>query len=217
MEYLWLMLVLILVITIVLSLEQLRRKTIQELNKVLYRDKNDQLYFSLLNNSRLNLIFTKNTIQLLKLDGYLIQGNNQETQNLFEMIKNNSLPKGEKIEFNQKKLSYYCQKRNSKKAKEALDELNHLLKGNKNESLKKECELIYRLYVLQDQDLKKELLSSSNRDGLTEFRLAKLSYYAGNLDEAKQFIESALNQLKGTSWHPICKECIKDLSNLELY
>lgn len=217
MKYLWLMLVLIFVIIIVLSLEQLRRKTTRELNKILYLDKDYQLYFSLLKNPRLNLIFTKQTIKLFELDGYLIQGRDKEIQNLFEIIKNNPLPKGEKIEFNQKMLSYYCQRKNSKKAKEAFDELNILLKGNKNDLIKKETEIIYRLYILRDQDLKKELLMTANRDGLTEFRLAKLSYYNGNLDEAKQFIESALTQLKGTSWYQICEECNQNLSSLDLY
>lgn len=222
MKYLWLVIVLIIVIIIVFNLELLRRKTTVELNKILYINNNYNLYFQLLKNKKLKLIYMQSTIMMFELDGYLMQGNNEETEKLFDLLDNAILTKGEKLELNQKKLSFYCQKKNDEKAKEAYEKISDLLKNSKNKDLIDECKIVYGVYILHDKSLKELLLNKiknvhNQNTGLEYYRLAKLEYYDSNNQKAKEYLEIASKQLINTSWSDICNKCLNNLDNLDKY
>ncbi|MEG0076922.1 hypothetical protein [Anaerorhabdus sp.] len=222
MEYLWLILVLIIVLIFILSLEQLRRKTTLELSKILYINRNFDLYFRLLENKKLKLIYTQSAILMFELDGYLMLGNDFKVEKIIQLLESSPLPKGEKLELNQRKLSFYCQKKNKRKAKEAYEELTILLNKSKNKELIDEYNLVYGIYILHDMSLKKLLLEKINNadnqnTGLFYYRLAKLEYYDSNNKKAREYLQIASKQLLNTSWANCCQKCLEDINNLDEY
>ncbi len=219
MKYLYFALVLILIIFVILNLEKLRRKSTSMLDDILYVKNNPALYLDLLDNRKLKLLYSNNTIEHFKLNAYLLMKDNNKIENSFEYLDNVKFTKGEAIEYNMKKLSYYSLCDNSYKAKEALDFLD---KNIKDENLRDECHLIYSVYVLKDIKLIKELEIQASRQkgqvkGISLFRIAKLYYYDHNLNKAKDYLSEALKYLNKTAYKQQIIDCLNDLKMLDNY
>lgn len=78
MKYLYFALVLILIIFVILNLEKLRRKSTSMLDDILYVKNNPALYLDLLDNRKLKLLYSNNTIEHFKLNAYLLMKDNKK-------------------------------------------------------------------------------------------------------------------------------------------
>ncbi|MDO4499643.1 MAG: hypothetical protein Q4B60_00045 [Erysipelotrichaceae bacterium] len=215
----------ILIVVFIMFLFKLRKQTISELNKVLLIDNNPKLYLELLNNKRLNLLFEKASIEHLRLKAYLILNDEKLIEDSFDKLDQMKLSKGERVEYNTLKLSYYAKKVNAEKSKEALEELEILLDNARTEESKeilKDAKIIYEVYVAKNNTVHKELQKLSKeqnglKKGITLFRLAKLSNYQGNNDSVNKYLNEALKYSKGSTYELIIEECLKDNSKLNEY
>lgn len=224
-KYLWLAFVLMVVLVVVLLLERLRRETTKTLDKILYVDQKPQLYLELLKNKRLQWIFTKQTIQQLELNAYLLLDDHKKINDYFDLLSYSPMNKGQKLELNTKKLSYYCLNQNKQKALEAKEVIQELLaksKDKKNIELLNESHLIYDIYINHDITLIKSLDEQSKHQqgvmkGITLFRCAKLSVYAQNNQQALDYLNQAQPLLKNTEYEEKITKALSNVSLLKKY
>jgi hypothetical protein len=213
---------LILIFVIIFLLAKLRQKTTNELEKVLYIQNKPELYLQLLKNSKLKILYSKSTLLHFELNAYLLQGDDIQTENIIRLLDAMTMTKGQSLEYNQKKLSYYCSLGSKDKAQDALNKIESILskvKGDKAQSILKESKLIFDIYIRHDTKLIKELeqiqaIQQGATRGLTLYRLAKLSYFDKSESRAHGYLVQAKELLKNTAWFDIVESAIKDKSVL---
>jgi len=215
----------ILLVIFIFCLFKLRNKTISELNKVLIIDNNPKLYLDLLNNKRLNLLFNKSALDCFRLKGYLMLNDEKNIIKYFDLLDSSKVAKGDKVEYNALKLSYFAKKGNKQKSKEALDEITKLTEKSRiPQTLKllEDAQIIYRVYIEKDRKLIDELSKElDNQEGLqkaiTLFRIAKLYYFNNNATKAKEKLNEAKPLAKNSTYELIINECLNDIANLNKY
>lgn len=222
-KYVWMFLILILIVSFVLLLEKLRKKTLEKLDQILYIEQNPSLYLELLGNKHFHWILRKESIAQLKLNGYLMLNDHKKIEEYFDLLENAYLTKGEKLDYNTKKLSYYALHHNQEKAEKAKSEIEKMLKNNtKKQDILEESELIYKIYIEHDYGQIKTLKEKlKHQNGLTKgisyFRCAKLYHDHSKDDKAKECLKLAEPFVKNTIYDSIIKECNLDLNKLKEY
>ncbi len=201
----------------------LRRMSTVELYKVLYNQNNPELFLSLLKNPRLKLLYKKSVLLQFKLDAFLVRGEHSNIIALFDELDHMSLTKIEKLELNQKKLSYYCGEGYNKEALHTLVEIEKIIKKSKSKQLQNillENHLTYRIYIKHDVQLIPKLIEllkiqTGVIKGITQYRIAKLYYYKGDEILARKYLNESRFNLTGTIWQPIVNWAIEDLAILK--
>lgn len=216
---LYLILVLILTVLAVMTLEKLRYRSSRTLDEILYVKNDPDLYLRVLQNRWLRLLYSDSTIENYRLNAYLMTGNQKKTEDTFKYLDTKKFSKGEALDYNMKKLSYYALHNNREKAKEALDYIDRNLK---DESLKEESRLIYGIYVLKDTKLIKKLDAMASEQtgqvkGLSLFRIAKLYHFDSDNRKAEEYLNRALKYLEKTAYRTQIIDCLNDLKKLEDY
>lgn len=205
-------------------LNYLRKQTIKQLNNLLYGQENYFLYQELLNNKRLKYIFRKQMLDIMRLNGYLLEGNDKKIVELIEKLDIAKLEPYEKLDYYQKRFSYFVEHRNKEEAKKSLLMLKNLFKKTSNIKVKKlldEAELIYGIYIKRDTKLINELIEKTKTisdpliKGITEYRIAKLYYYANNHTEVDYYLAQAKENVLGSYWYPVVIAAQKDHRVLE--
>jgi|SRR5690554_2186508 len=205
-------------------LNYIRKNTIKHLNELLYIKENYFLYQELLNNTRLRLIFRREMIDILKLNGYLLEGNETNIKKMFFKLDNTKLEPYEKLDYYQKRFSYYVEHKDSEEAKKSLLMLKDIFSKAKNQkaiSIVEEAELVYDIYILHNTKLIPKLIKKENKindpiiKGINQYRIAKLYYYENNHKQVDIYLTKALDNVKGTYWYPIIVEAKKDYSILD--
>lgn len=215
--------VVIIVVLIQLALGKLRQVSTSELDKVLYDQNNPKLFLELLKNKKLKLLYRKSILLQFELDAYLIAGDDLNTEKIITQLNSFPMTKRENLEFNQKKLSYYCKKGYSEESMAALTMIKSILSKSKEQrylTIISESELIYEIYIQHNIKLIEPLEAHQKTQtgidkGLTLYRLAKLSYYAKNEKNAVHYLNLAKPYLVGTYWFVIIDSALKDLTLLE--
>ena len=213
---------LFLIFLIIFLLNKLREKTTNELEKVLYIQNKPKLYLQLLKNGKLKIIYKRSTLYQFKLNAYLLLGDDFQIENITKSLDIMKMTKGESLEYNQKKLSYYCSQSNKEKAHAAFNKIENILskaKGNKAKLIRKESKLIFDIYINHDTNLIKELERIQVNQqgiirGLTLYRLAKLSYFDQNNKKAQAYLVQAKELLRNTVWFDIVESALKNMSIL---
>lgn len=204
-------------------LGRLRRKTSNELEKVLYIRNDPGLYLRLLENPKLKLLFSKSTLLQFRLNAYLLSGEDERIKETIALLDRLPMARGERLEFLQKKLSYFCNQGSEDQAEAALKKIEELLaraKGEHARFILKESKLIFDIYIKHDTGLIKELeqLQKGQQGaarGITLYRLAKLNYFAHDSGKAREYLKQAQKLLTGTTWRDIAESALADLTVLD--
>lgn len=195
-------------------LHYLRKNTIKHLNELLYVHENYFLYHELLSKKRLRLILRKELIDIFHLNGYLHEGNTEKIKKMFMKLDQARLEPYEKLEYYQKRFSYFVEQNNKAEAKNSLRLLKSIFK--KDNEITKEADLIYNIYILHDTSLIPELIAKIDKTsdkimkGITQYRIAKLYFYDKNYELVDFYLNEALENVKGSYWYPIVVEAKKD-------
>ncbi len=223
---LFILLIGIIIIFIILQLTRLRRETTLKLEEILYVNSDVKTYLNVLNNNKLlKLLYPAGTIENLILDGYMMLDDADIIEKQFEKVEALHLNKGELLDFNLKKLSYFAKADNKKKSKQALDAINKILENNNKEKyreIKEEADRIFRLYIDKDVSLENELLQLANRQkgiqkGITYFRLAKIAYYKKQQKDVEKYLNLAKPLVERTNYQQIVELCEKAPEKLRDY
>ena len=221
-------LLMILVFIALYLLSLARTQSERELRALLQRD--PQLYIERLeNNRRLKLVFRPAVLLLYKLEGYMSLNDDGKCRELIAKLDGLKLQPRDRLQFYQTKLSFYAYAGDGEQAKATLTQLEDFLhKSGADEvdqykKLLRQARQIVAVYV--DKDIstlpKLQRQAAATKDGadrgLLQFRIAKLSHYAGDEDQAEVYLNRAAKNLKNTAYSVIIDSALEDHSVLERY
>ena len=205
-----------------------RAQSERELRALLQRD--PKLYIERLeNNRRLKLVFRPAVLLLYKLEGYMSLGDDGKCRELIAKLDGMKLQPHDRLQFYQTKLSFYAYAGDGEQAKATLTQLEDFLhKSGADEvdqykKLLRQARQIVAVYVDKDISMlpKLQRQAAATKDGadrgLLQFRIAKLSHYAGNEDQAEVYLNRAAKNLKNTAYSVIIDSALEDHSVLERY
>lgn len=200
----------------------------RELRALLRRD--PRLYIERLeNNRRLKLVFRPAVLLLYKLEGYMSLNDDGKCRELIAKLDGMKLQPRDRLQFYQTKLSFYAYAGDGEQAKATLTQLEDFLhKSGADEvdqykKLLRQARQIVAVYVDKDISMlpKLQRQAAATKDGadrgLLQFRIAKLSHYAGNEDQAEVYLNRAAKNLKNTAYSVIIDSALEDHSVLERY
>ena len=173
-----------------LILAKMRKKTDDELQRLLFILNNLYLYEELLNNPRLGLLFTTSERELLRLNGYMALGTDDKIKQQFDLLNKIKLKPKLALDLYHKELTYYIDTVKYDKALDSYKKLKEILLKQKHKQAKKlleEANLIISIYIHKDISLIPDLVDKAEKTnhllvkGVIYYRLAKLSYFAKRL------------------------------------
>ena len=221
-------LLMILVFIALYLLSLARAQSERELRALLQRD--PRLYIERLeNNRRLKLVFRPAVLLLYKLEGCMSLGDDGKCRELIAKLDGMKLQPRDRLQFYQTKLSFYAYAGDGELAKETLAQLEDFLhKSGADEvdqykKLLRQARQIVAVYVDKDISMlpKLQRQAAATKDGadrgLLQFRIAKLSHYAGDEDQAEVYLNRAAKNLKNTAYSVIIDSALEDHSVLERY
>ena len=190
---------------------------------------NPALYLERLeNNRRLTWVFRKNEILLMQLDAQMRLGQDAEIQHLIERLDGQRLQPREKVDYLQKRMSFYASTGNIAEAKASFEKLSAYLHSVKADQVEKyrvmieEGEEIIQVYLEKNpkyrQTLQAKAATTTNpiQKGIRLFRLAKLSWFAEDEAAARGYLAQAKSLLAGSDYAPIIDEAEQNLRILEI-
>lgn len=205
----------------------LRSSAEKELEKLQYT--NPALYLERLqNNRRLNWVFRKNESLLMQLEGQMRLGQDEEIQRLIETLDAQRLLPREKVDYLQKRMSFFASVGNVEEAKASFEKLETYLRSVKADEIERyrvmleEGEEIIQVYLDKNPGyrvtLQSKLAATTNpvQKGIRLYRLAKLSWFAQDESSARSYLEQAKPLLQGSDYAPIIEQAAKDLSILAI-
>ncbi len=180
------------------------------------------------NNRRLTWVFRKNEILLMRLDGQMRLGQDEEIQRLIKTLDAQRLLPREKVDYLQKRMSFFTSINNPDEAKSSFTKLEAYLRSVKANEVEKyrimleEGEEIIQVYLDKNPAYRSTLLSklaetkNPIQKGIRLFRLAKLSWFARDEAAAHAYLDQAKPLLQGSDYAPIIKQAGEDLSILAI-
>lgn len=208
-------------------LVHLRRQSEEELQRLFSSDV--KLYLERLeNNRRLTFVFRKPIMLLYKLDGYLKIGSDNKVRDLIEKLDGTKLEPRDKVEYLQKRMSFFVSVGEADEARASFDKLREYLHSVKADEVDRyraildEGEEIIRVYLDRDVSYMDELLLKAQRTehpvlrGVVYFRMAKLAHFKGNAEARGKYLELAAETLSGTGYEEIIKQAFKAPEILEI-
>lgn len=221
-------LLMILVFIALYLLSLARAQSERELRALLRRD--PRLYIERLeNNRRLKLVFRPAVLLLYKLEGYMSLNDDGKCRELIAKLDGMKLQPRDRLQFYQTKLSFYAYAGDGEQAKATLAQLEDFLhKSGADEvdqykKLLRQARQIVAVYVDKDISMlpKLQRQAAATKDGadrgLLQFRIAKLSHYAGNEDQAEVYLNRAAKNLKNTAYSVIIDSALEDHSVLKRF
>ena len=205
----------------------LRTSAEKELAQLQYS--NPALYLERLqNNRRLTWVFRKSELLLMQLDGQMRVGQDDQIQRLINKLDAQRLLPREKVEYLQKRMSFFASTGNVEEAKASFKNLETYLRSVKADEVDKyrvmleEGEEIIQVYLDKNPGyrgtLQAKLASTTNpiQKGIRLYRLAKLSWFAQDETAARAYLDQAKPLLQGSDYAPIIDQAGKDLSVLAI-
>lgn len=179
------------------------------------------------NNRRLKLIYRKPILLLYRLDGYLQKGDDEKALAVIRQLDAMKLEPRDKVEFYQKRMSFFVSVGDEKEARASLERLRNFLcsvqadKVDKYKTILDEGNEIVRVYLDKDVSYMDELLEKAKRTehpvlrGVMYFRLAKLAWFKGDENERNRYLHQAERTLGGTAYQEIIRQALADPSILD--
>jgi len=205
----------------------LRTSAEKELAQLQYS--NPTLYLERLqNNRRLTWVFRKNELLLMQLDGQMRLGQDAEIQQLINRLDSQRLLPREKVDYLQKRMSFFASVGNADEAKSSFDRLKTYLHSVKADEVEKyrvmleEGEEIIQVYLDKNPDyrsiLQSKIAATTNpiQKGIRLYRLAKLSWFARDEAAARRYLNEAKPLLARSDYAPIVAQAQEDLSILAI-
>ena len=204
-------------------LHSIRKRTDRELIELLYVKEQYVLYQELLKNKRLRLIFSKIDIEILKLNGFMVESNDEKIMNQITYIDQLKLNNRQKIDFLSKRFTYFVELGNQNEASLSYVSMKEILeRSKKNEAsvILDEAKTVLNIYIYKDIRLIPSLLSKAENEtntvvqGVLYYRIAKLYYFAEKPELSREFLFKSQKQLKGTYYEDIIEQALIDLNIL---
>lgn len=199
----------------------------KELAKLQYA--NPTLFLERLqNNRRLTWVFRKSEILLMQLDGQMRLGQDDQIQRLIRILDAQRLLPREKVDYLQKRMSFFASIGEVEEAKESFINLTNYLHSVKADEVEKyrvmleEGEEITQVYLDKNPEYRSTLLAKLDtttnpiQKGIRLYRLAKLSWFANDETAARGYLAQAKPLLAGSDYAPIIEQAQENPSILAI-
>ena len=180
------------------------------------------------NNRRLIWVFRKNEILLMQLDGQMRLGQDDQIQRLIRILDAQRLLPREKVDYLQKRMSFFASIGEVEEAKESFINLTNYLHSVKADEVEKyrvmleEGEEITQVYLDKNPEYRSTLLAKLDtttnpiQKGIRLYRLAKLSWFANDETAARGYLAQAKPLLAGSDYAPIIEQAQENPSILAI-
>ncbi len=207
-------------------LNRARTDAVEQLDRLFQTDL-DTYIERLKNNRRLALVFRKSTVLLYLLDGYMARGDEQSALGVIGRLDGMRLLPQDKVEFYQKRLSFFAQLQNAEEANRSYTLLEAYLKRVKvteEERYKEmlaEAKNILRIYIDRDVKLIGPLMQKAAGTknpvlgGVTQYRIAKLAYFKGDMETVEKYLRRARGNVENTFYEAVVEAAMADNTVLE--
>ena len=197
-----------------------------ELEK-LFRTDTDLYLERLENNRLLGMIFRKPILLLFKFDGYLKTGEDERIRELIKELDAMKLEPRDKVEYYQKRMSFFVSAGEADEARWSLDKLSDFIRSVKADEVEQyraiisEGQEIVRVYLDRDVSYMGELIRKAEKTehpilrGVMYFRLAKLAHFKGDAPERERYLKLAAKTLSGTDYEEIIRQALQAPEILE--
>ncbi len=229
-EYAWMIVLTLVMAALVFAamrgLSALRGQAERELRLLYQRDV--ELYLERLeHNGRLALVFRKPMLLLFQLEGYMKKGDDGAIRRIIAQMDRMKLPPRDRVEFYQKRLSFFASVGEGEEARASRDALAAFLKKSRADRVEKyqamlrDADQIIAVYVDRDTSaipaLRDQAAQTADpvQRGVIQYRLAKLYYFDGNEDMTQVYLKRAGKNLQKTVYEVMIKEALEDRSALE--
>jgi len=180
---------------------------------------NISMYLERLENNRyLSLVFRKPVLLLMRLEGYMKIGDDEKIRQLIKQLDNIKLQPRDRVDFLQKRMSYFVSAGEETEARASYKRLADYLRSVKADevetyrSMLSEGEEIIKVYLDKDISYIPKLAEKAGKTehpvlrGIMYYRLAKLEHYKGDDQQAKKYLEKAAQTLSGTDYEEIIRQ-----------
>ncbi len=198
-------------------LARTRERTKKELER-LYSSNLPAYLERLENNRMLPLVYRKSTVLLMQLDGYMAAGEDEKAVGVIGLLDKIHIEPQEKVEFYQKRLSFYISILDEAHSRESLAKLEEYLNKVKAQDVPKYAEMLdeakslIRVYIERDTNYIGALQQKAAKTkhpvvrGITQYRIAKLAYFKGDMETCRKYLERASGNLGGTYYEAIIRQ-----------
>lgn len=207
-------------IFLLLRLQVLLRDSMANTIQVLLRQNPALCLERLERNWRLKLLYRKPLLLLWKLDCYLALGEDGKARHTIELLRSTKLEPQDKVELYQKEISFYATSGDGESAKKSCNDLKAFLKeagADKDKhygAILDEAEMIIGVYVDHNVGLIKKLIGRAEHTkndimrGITQFRIAKLAWFKGDIELMNTYLTRSAKNLQNTHYAPIIAEAM---------
>lgn len=207
-------------IFLLLRLQVLLRDSMANTIQVLLRQNPALCLERLERNWRLKLLYRKPLLLLWKLDCYLALGDDGKARYTIELLRSTKLEPQDKVELYQKEISFYATSGDGESAKKSCNDLKAFLKeagADKDKhygAILDEAEMIIGVYVDHNVGLIKKLIGRAEHTkndimrGITQFRIAKLAWFKGDIELMNTYLTRSSKNLQNTHYAPIIAEAM---------
>ena len=200
-------------------LVNVRRQAEVELQRLF--DSDVKIYLERLeHNKRLKYVFRKPILLLYKLDGYMKIADDDKTRSTIAELDGMKLEPRDKVEFLQKRMSFFVSVGEEDEARASFDRLNEYLHSVKADEVERyralldEGQEIISVYLDRDVSYMTSLLEKAKNTehpvlrGVMYYRLAKLAHFKNDAAERQQYLKLALETLSDTDYGEIIEQAL---------
>ena len=220
----YLLILIAIAICFIVILNAMQKFVLKHLSVTLFQQNAPELYQEMLKSKRLRLVLRRSTLTLLELEGYYYIRDEDRAQQTATILENMKLSSSEQFTFYQKALCFSVSLGKVNDSTEYLQKLENLLKNQTNPkfiAILEDARLLVGVYINKDVSLLPELerlekQQTGTQKGLTQYRMAKLYYYKGDVERTVAILKQSERNLEGTVWYPLVQQALVDNSELEV-
>lgn len=183
--------VVVICIAVTLFFSIKKRTTFKRLQQLMAAEKWDE-FDRLLDSKLTALLYPRYNRDYLRLNSYLLREDHAHAEEMFDLLLGLNLPKMQRVDLVIKAFNYYAGRENKAKSKELLAEIK-TYEGDRAETLKHECQLMYDTMILKRHNDIAELERMIDETDGDRLKRGRLEYLLA-LQHRNKGDESAFNE-----------------------
>ncbi len=191
--------VIILGIILYFGMNYLKARQQNKMVELLQNGEFDQ-FFALTDSLLTKYLFPRYNVEYLKLNGYIIKGEEANIEKQFDFLLNARKNKAQTEDITMKAFNYYVGIENKEKSTELLEQIQSFT----NERMVKEAETMYDIFILKNGNHIEELLTTLEKlpeegKAVNEYLLSVQYENIGDKENAKKYEKLSKKHMESTA------------------
>lgn len=211
MDYTFILIVVAVTIVLIVIAQVWKQAILKKLIKSLQQGDFDA-YFKRLDTLSCKYFYPPFNREYMRLNGYIMKADKKKIEECFDLILKMRLSKKQNLDVTIKAFYYYLDEDSKKKCKSLLERLKEIA----DESITRECQIIYDILLEEktsyieemEEQLKNEELQEAQK-GMFHYMLALQYSYLKEDDKKNEHLHAASKNLQGTPYEMKINEMLK--------